>query len=425
MKSLAIVPGRGQPIRPWLVLPTLNRFQIARYQALRGLLDGAGVIEISGTGFSSRPGWRSPTADNLEMVVRLFPDTDYDAINVQYLRKRLIHELERRRDQIDVLVVMGWDDHAALTAIYWASRRCRPVVIMSDSKRRSTSRISVREWIKRRIVALCATGLVAGTHAADYLVALGMARDRIYFGFDVVDNEYFADGVADVRRGADKIRLTHRLPRNYFLVVSRFIEEKNLSRLITAFARYRTLRKAGKVNGDSHDLWDLVLLGDGPLREQLTARSKQLKVHESIHWRGFTHYDELPVYYGLASAAILPSISETWGLVVNEAMASSLPVLVSNRCGCAPDLVRDGVNGFLFDPLDIEHLADLMLQVSACEFPLSSLGSASHEIIQYWSTDTFAENLHRAVVMAHQMSRPHPRICDRAIVYSLLRNRER
>ena len=80
---------------------------------------------------------------------------------------------------------------------------------------------------------------------------------------------------------------------------------------------------------------------------------------------GFKQYDELPAYYGLASAFVHASTTEQWGLVVNEAMASGLPVLVSDRCGCAPDLVEDGVNGFTFDPYDVEALAGLMQRVAA------------------------------------------------------------
>ena len=108
-----------------------------------------------------------------------------------------------------------------------------------------------------------------------------------------------------------------------------------------------------------------MILGDGHLRPQLTRRVEQLGIAEDVLLPGFKQYDELPAWYGLAGAFVLASTTEQWGLVVNEAMASGLPVLVSERCGCAPDLVEDGVNGFTFDPYDVEGLAGLMQRVAA------------------------------------------------------------
>ncbi len=83
------------------------------------------------------------------------------------------------------------------------------------------------------------------------------------------------------------------------------------------------------------EMWDLVLLGDGPLKPTLLKLISSLGLESCVHLPGFKQYDELPVYLGLAETFIHASTTEQWGLVVNEAMASGLPVLVSNRCGCA------------------------------------------------------------------------------------------
>ena len=113
---------------------------------------------------------------------------------------------------------------------------------------------------------------------------------------------------------------------------------------------------------------------------------------------GFRQYDELPAWYGLASAFVHASTTEQWGLVVNEAMASGLPVLVSNRCGCAPDLVEDGVNGFTFDPYDVEALAGLMQRVAAMtDERRAAMGRAGQRIIAEWGPERFAEGLMQAV----------------------------
>ncbi|MEJ2070311.1 MAG: glycosyltransferase family 4 protein [Syntrophobacterales bacterium] len=108
----------------------------------------------------------------------------------------------------------------------------------------------------------------------------------------------------------------------------------------------------------------------------------------------------------MASVFILPSSHlEQWGLVVNEAMASGLPVLVSSACGCVPELVQEGVNGFSFDPSDREGLARLMLKMSSQEAELKTMGEASRRLIADWSPEVFAQNLFQAVKVADDYRR--------------------
>ena len=103
----------------------------------------------------------------------------------------------------------------------------------------------------------------------------------------------------------------------------------------------------------------------------------------------------MPSYYAHAGAFVHASTTEQWGLVVNEAMASGLPVLVSNQVGSSPDLVKEGSNGWTFDPLDIDQLAFLMWKI-ASDAPLRTvMGAKSREIIANWSLERFltgAEN---------------------------------
>jgi glycosyltransferase involved in cell wall biosynthesis len=135
---------------------------------------------------------------------------------------------------------------------------------------------------------------------------------------------------------------------------------------------------------------------------------------------GFKQYPDLPAYYGLASAFIHASTTEQWGLVVNEAMASGLPVLVSNRCGCAPDLVQERVNGFTFDPLDVEQLARLMVQLSSGLVDLRRMGDASRKIITDWGPERFASGLRQAAEMAHSAPQPQFGLSQRLLLNLLI-----
>jgi glycosyltransferase involved in cell wall biosynthesis len=112
---------------------------------------------------------------------------------------------------------------------------------------------------------------------------------------------------------------------------------------------------------------------------------------------GFKQIDELPLYYGLARCLIIPSLGDTWSLVINEAMACGLPVLVSRACGCSPDLVQEGVNGFTFDPYDVNGLAQLIGRISSETCDILEMGEASRRIIASWPLALFAENLLRSI----------------------------
>jgi glycosyltransferase involved in cell wall biosynthesis len=108
------------------------------------------------------------------------------------------------------------------------------------------------------------------------------------------------------------------------------------------------------------------------------------------------------------------------GLVVNEATANGLPVLVSNRCGCAMDLVKDGVNGFTFDPYNVEEMAQAMFQLSACQpSRLSEMGDASRKIISNWGPERFTQRLKAAAECAPNVGPKMVSLLDRVLLAAM------
>jgi glycosyltransferase involved in cell wall biosynthesis len=152
------------------------------------------------------------------------------------------------------------------------------------------------------------------------------------------------------------------------------------------------------------------------MRSELEKLRSELGLEDCVQMPGFKQYEELPSYYAHAGAFIHASTTEQWGLVVNEAMASGLPVLVSNRCGCARDLVRDGENGWTFDPTNEEQLADLMLRISSDEERRKEMGHKSREIIAEWGPDRFASGVKAAVEAALAAPRKTAGLLDRFIL---------
>jgi glycosyltransferase involved in cell wall biosynthesis len=339
----------------------------------------------------------------------LFPGIPWDEIDGREMAKRLQARLSEIRP--DVVFINGWSFGGGLAALRWGLSRDVPVVVMSETTAYDERRQWWREGIKRRIVGLCPAALVGGRPHRDYMMALGLDTDRIFTGYDAVDNDHFRCGAAAARERDPELRASLGLPQRYFIACSRFTPKKNLFRLVNAYARYRRLHDG--------DAWSLVIVGDGEQKQELLRLCDRLRVTDCVLLPGPKPYSELPAHYGLAGAFVHASTTEQWGLVVNEAMASGLPVLVSNRCGCAPDLVEEGRNGFLFDPYDISGLANAMYSMAAERTDRAEMGQASQAIIARWSPQNFADNLARAAERALDAARPRPSIVDRAILQIL------
>jgi 1,2-diacylglycerol 3-alpha-glucosyltransferase len=288
-----------------------------------------------------------------------------------------------------IIGTVGYDNPIAIAGLLWGKlNRCIKILMM-DSKYDDMPRSFSKEWLKKKLISFYDGAIVAGLKSKEYAKTLGIPENRIFTGLDAVDNEHFSRKSQSARENGIRLRKECQLPENYFLCVSRLIEKKNLNRLLEAYEIYSRKYK-GKI-------WDLVICGSGPLEGQLKEKviAKGLN---SVHLVGAKTYEEIPNLYGLAKCLILPSsFLETWGLVVNEAMAAGLPVIVSKACGCYPDLIEEGVNGYSFDPYNVEELAELMVKVSSEEFNLAAMGEASRRIIADWTLEAFAQNFFKAV----------------------------
>jgi 1,2-diacylglycerol 3-alpha-glucosyltransferase len=295
-----------------------------------------------------------------------------------------------------ILVIPGWGYPVSRTALRWAKQRQIPTILMSDSKWDDEPRFWWKEKLKSLLYANhFDAAIVAGTLHRDYLVQLGFPAEAISLGYDTVDNDYFAQQVQQTRKNSQAIRQQQpQIPnRPYFIAVTRFIPRKNVLRLIDAFARYRQISTAELA-------WDLVICGSGVEETRLRSRIAYHHLEKSIHLPGFKSYQEIPQWFGLASAFVHPALSEQWGLVVNEALASGLPALVSNRCGCFPELIHEGVNGFGFDPENVEQLTQLLLKISQGNVDLRAMSQAALKSIERFSPMAFGNGLMKSIEYA-------------------------
>lgn len=312
----------------------------------------------------------------------------------------------------DCIALPGWSSRAVFAGLAWSRRRGVPAILMSETNGWDFARTPLAEWVKRRIVAHYAAGLVTSASQARYLHDLGLSEAAVFRGYNAVDNGYFADAAAEAARGPMPVVGVAPLPEaargRYFLTSNRFIAKKNLARLLDAYAAFRQGR------GDDPADWPLVLLGDGGLREALEAQRAALGLDAHVLLPGFRQIDELPLFYGTAGAFVHASTTEQWGLVVNEAMASGLPVAVSSRCGCAEVLVEDGVTGLLFDPLDTAAMARTLTRLSDAAFA-GALAEAARARVGEWGPERFGRGMADAAGAA--LARPsRANVLDRAIL---------
>lgn len=333
--------------------------------------------------------WGGGTFQRFERTT-LVESTELRSITSAEIRRRLVGHLERLAP--DVIAVPGWHDTISLAAIRWARTAGVAVVMMSESTRNDERRYMHRELVKRQIVGLCSAAMVGGSLHAEYVQQLGLAPSRIVDGYDVVDNAHFANG-ADLARASEAARRQEfGLPDNYFLASSRFIARKNLLWLIDAYELYR--RQV------TNSPWNLVILGYGPLEAALRDRVSSRGLESSVSIDGFQPYGRLPIYYGLSGAFIHPALKEPWGLVVNEAMAAGVSVLVSSAAGCAPDLVVHGETGFQFNPTDTAQLAGQMSRISGEPDLRRQMAERARVHVADWSPARFGRNLARAAHLA-------------------------
>lgn len=393
-------------------------YHMARLDAASSVADVLGVEFAAESGDYS---WARRSAPVRFQQCTLFADGPSRQCSTRMLRERLQKALADF--QPDVVAIPGWSGRLAFAALAWKVRHGVPAIAMSESTAADQARWRWREAVKRRCLSLFDAGLAGGAPQRDYLVQLGMRPHQIFLGYDAVDNAHFSRGAAAAQANAAAVRSELNLPPRYFLASARFIDKKNLHKLLHAYAGYRGFlaRSSTEATGGAAAAWSLVILGDGPLRESLATTRDELGLNSHVHFPGFKQYDELPSYFGLAGAFIHPSSTEQWGLVVNEAMASGLPVLVSNRCGCAPTLLHEGVNGLSFDPAEVSEMAAAMLKMSTMpDSERLQFGRASETIVGDVGPEQFAIGLMRAAETAVARKSPRRRFGDSFLLGALL-----
>ena len=269
----------------------------------------------------------------------------------------------------DVVILTGWHSKMLVQA-WWASARLRiPRILRGES-----NALRHRPRWKRSLHTVWMRGfaefLAIGQANRDFYRQAGVPPDRIHDCPYFVDNERFGAQADGLRGRRAELRTEWGIPRDAtcFLFSGKMIPKKRPLDLLHA------LQRACATGASAH----LLIVGDGELMAE--ARAMAQASHLPVTFAGFLNQTEIVRAYVAGDCLVLPSdTGETWGLVVNEAMACGLPAIVSDQVGCGPDLVTDGVTGALFPMGDVAALAQRMAALSGDPSGLSAMGTRARE----------------------------------------------
>jgi glycosyltransferase involved in cell wall biosynthesis len=282
----------------------------------------------------------------------------------------------------DALWIHGYAHWTHLVAMAAAARRRIKVLLRDEataiSKDRGAAKRLAKQFFFLGIDRLVDAYLAIGTLNHEYYLANGIPESRIFPVPYAVDNVRFIAEASDAGRTREELRRALGLApgRPILLFAAKLIERKRPAELIAAFANVHADPTARRPY--------LLLAGDGPLRPALEAQAAE-QAPDAVGFLGFLKQSELPRYYDLCDAFILPSAEEAWGLVVNEVMCAGRAVIVSDKVGAGRDLVRPGDNGAIFRSDDLDDMSRAMREVLADPNRLKAMGQSSRKIIDEWS----------------------------------------
>jgi glycosyltransferase involved in cell wall biosynthesis len=310
-----------------------------------------------------------------------------------------------RAGGFDAFIVHGWGVRSYWQAMVACWRTGTPVLVRGDSQLPTARPVlwrALKVPIYRSFVPRFDGYLVVGERARAYLRRYGAPETRMFFAPHAVDNDFFERRSAALRPQRVAIREQWGLPANatVFLFAGKLVPRKRVDDFVQAVHRASTGQPR---------VWGLVA-GDGPLRG--TLESEVARRGWPVRFAGFLNQTEMPRAYAASDALVLPSdSSETWGLVVNEAMASGLPAVVSDAVGCGPDLVLSEETGAVFPCGEVGRMSSVLGTLADTPLRLAEMGLRARKRISLYSLDGAVDG---AVAAIASIERRRPaRLVDR------------
>ncbi|MCU0467074.1 MAG: glycosyltransferase family 4 protein [Arcicella sp.] len=289
----------------------------------------------------------------------------------------------------DIVNLTGYYDVASWVVLFYCRLKGIKMVLSNESTQGDHSREQHKELIKSLIIRQFDGYFNFGTLSKNYLISLGGKPEKMLVNRNCVDNEALKKIYDSYYPQRNTIQQKIGTAKHNFIFVGRLIEFKNLFKFLEAFK-----------NTSPKPDWGIIILGDGELKPKLQQYAVEKNIPNVQFLKGVS-WQEVPQYLAISDVLVLPSYSEPWGLVVNEAMACGLPVLVSEKCGCAIDLVQNEKNGYTFSPSDTEELSNLMQKCMENPTHLQEMGKKSKQIIASYSPQNVAQEMYEGFLAVY------------------------
>jgi len=289
----------------------------------------------------------------------------------------------------DVLLIYGWRYNTHLRALNAFAGEV-PILFRGDSTLisephgagRLARRVVLRQVYKRIDIAL-----YAGVANRKYFIAHGVGDSRLQWAPHAIDNARFQADATRRREEANTLRAEWGIAAEDTVCLF-------AGKLETVKAPALLLESFLKIAKPSEHL---VMVGTGPLRDDLLARAGGAP---NVHFVGFKNQTMMPTVLRAGDIFVLPSTSETWGLSVNEAMACGVPVIVSDHVGCASDLVQDRDTGVVFESGNSEALSAALQSLLRNKERRCRMGENASRLIANWSIEEQARRIEDAAESA-------------------------
>lgn len=289
---------------------------------------------------------------------------------------------EIRRSKFDAVMVFGWNSFTNWLVFFTAFLIGIKVFLRGETPLnqeliKSKWKLSLKKIILKPLFGMISAFLYIGRENRRFYEYYSVPENKLFFVPYAVDNERFMKEADGLKGERGKIRTSLGIKREDFVVLftGKLIPKKRPDVLLKSFAI------VARHNSPAH----LFFVGDGELRKELESYVRAHNI-SNVHFEGFRNQTELARYYTAADVFVLPSgAGETWGLVVNEAMCFGLPIIVSDVVGCAPDLVKDGENGYVVPFGDDKALAERLKALASDKSLCARFGEMSRRIVSRYS----------------------------------------
>lgn len=337
------------------------------------------VVEIAGQG-SPYAFSKKQTDYKIDNWNILFPDMKMEDLSMSVVKKAILNKLNEINPDVVIAGAIAFPSGAISTL--WCKRYKKKIIIFDDAKVDDVKRGGFVNFIKSRIYKSVDAVLYPAKEWDETGFYWGFKKEQIFYGVDVVDNNFWENVKSENKYG---------LNNGFFLSIGRLIPKKNFKFLLQAYKKYIDIVGVEKAS-------ELVIIGDGPDKFVIEDYIKKYSITK-VKLLPFLQQNELAFFYRNCKSFILCSKEdETWGLVINEAMACGAPVLASNRCGATKSLVVEGKNGFVFSPFNIDDLCNKLLHVHKMnEYEVTDMSQNSLLKIKEFSTELFADSLFNAI----------------------------